>query len=384
MLRRMMRWVFVLLVVVAIVFLIWHTTRPKPVQVAVRQVERGLVERTVANTRAGTVKACRRAKLSPSVGGQIAVLPIRKGDTVKEGQLLLELWNEDLKAQALLAEREVQAAMSRARAACLKADVAQRNADRLLRLRQEDVVSEERLENVVAEATALLAECQARRTETGVLEAKVAVARANIRRTQLLAPFDGVIAEITGELFEFVTPSPIGIITPPVVDILDSNCFYVTAPIDEVDADGITVDMPARVSIDAFRGIRFQSRVRRIADYVLDIERQARTVDVEVFLSVSEISQQMLAGYSADIEIILAVRNDVVRVPTEAVLDGRQVYVFIPQQEHLEARAIQTGLSNWDWTEVIDGLAPGEWVVVNVDHPDIRDQAAAVRLEQTP
>lgn len=380
----MMRWVFALLVVVAIVFLIWHTTRPKPVEVSVRQVERGLVERTVANTRAGTVKACRRAKLSPSVGGQIAALPIRKGDTVKEGQLLLELWNEDLKAQALLAEREVRAAMSRARAACLKSDVAQRNADRLLRLRQEDVVSEERLENVVAEATALLAECQARRTETGVLEAKVAVARANIQRTQLLAPFDGVIAEITGELFEFVTPSPIGIITPPVVDILDNNCFYVTAPIDEVDADGITVDMPARVSIDAFRGIRFQSRVRRIADYVLDIERQARTVDVEVFLNISEIPQQMLAGYSADIEVILAVRNDVVRVPTEAVLDGRQVYVFVPQQKRLEARAIQTGLSNWDWTEVLDGLAPGEWVVVNVDHPDIRDQVAAVHLEQTP
>jgi HlyD family secretion protein len=382
--RRIVRWTLVLLAAAAIVFFIWRATRPKPVEVAVRQVERGTVERTVANTRAGTVKACRRAKLSPSVGGQIAALPINKGDRVERGQLLLELWNEDLKAQALLAEREVEAALSRAHAACLKADVAQRNADRLVRLRQEDVVSEERSENVVAEAAALQAECQARRTEARVLEAKVAVARANIERTQLTAPFDGVIAEINGELFEFVTPSPIGIPTPPVVDILDNTCFYVAAPIDEVDAAGIGVDMPARVSIDAYRGTRFQSRVMRIADYVLDIERQARTVDVEVSFSAPEDLEKLLAGYSADIEVILDVRRDVVRVPTEAVMEGRRVFVFLADRGLLEARDIRAGLSNWDWTEVSDGLAPGEWVVVNVDHPGVRDQAAAVRLEALP
>jgi HlyD family secretion protein len=364
-----------------VVLLIWRATRTQPVEVVVRAVERGTVERTVANTRAGTVKACRRAKLSPSVGGQIAFLPIQKGDRVEQGQVLLELWNDDLKAQAVLAEREAEAAGSRARAACLKSDVAQRNADRLLRLRQADVVSEERTENAVAEATALQAECQARRTETRVVEAKMAVSQANIARTRLTAPFDGVIAEITGELFEFVTPSPIGIATPPVVDILDNTCFYVTAPIDEVDASGIAMGMPARVTIDAFRGQRFQSHVRRLADYVLDIERQARTVDVEAAFDRPEDLEKLLAGYSADIEVILDVRSDVVRVPTEAVLEGRRVFVFLDQTGRLEAREIDTGLANWDWTEVRGGLAPGDWVVVNVDHPGIRDQAIARRLE---
>jgi HlyD family secretion protein len=223
--RRILRWALIVAAVAAIVILIWRGTRSKPVPVAVQAVTRGTVERTVANTRAGTAKACRRAKLSPSTGGQIAALPIHKGDRVKAGQLLLELWNSDLKAQAVLAEREVAAARSRAHAACLKADVAQRSADRLVKLREKDVVTEDRTENAVAEATALGAECQARRTEVSVIEAKVDVARANIARTQLLAPFDGVIAEITGELFEFVTPSPIGIPTPPAVDIIDAACF---------------------------------------------------------------------------------------------------------------------------------------------------------------
>ena len=380
--RKVVKWVVVLLVAAGLGLWGWRATRPKPVGVVVKPVSRGTVAETVANTRAGTIKACRRAKLSPSTGGQIADLPIHEGDVVKKGQLLLELWNADLKAQALLAEREVVAARSRSEAACLKADVSRRSANRLVVLRKKDVVPEDRTENAVAEATALAAECRASRTQIKVLEAKVAVAQANIERTRLVAPFDGVIAAINGELFEFVTPSPIGIPTPPAVDILENNCFYVTAPIDEVDAAAIRVGMPANITMDAFRDRRFEGRVRRIADYVLDIEKQARTVDVEVAFDHPEDLKHLLAGYSADIEVILDVRHDVVRVPTEAVMEGRRVYVRLPDSGRLAERQIRIGLSNWDWTEVLEGLAPGETVVTNVDAAGIKDGARSVLLEE--
>jgi len=384
MLRHLVRWSLVLIVITASGVGIWWATRPKPVEVAVKPATRGMVERTVANTRAGTVKACRRAKLSPSTGGQIAQLPIHEGDAVKEGQLLLEIWNEDLKAQAALAERQIASARSRARSACLRARLAQRNADRLTQLRQEDIVPEERLDNAVSEAEALQAECDGARIEVAVRKSQLAVAEANLARTRLTAPFDGVIAEINGERFEFVTPSPLGVATPPVVDILDNTCFYVSAPIDEVDAADIKVGMPARISMDAFRDRHFSGRVRRIADYVLDIEKQARTVDVEVVFDAVPADTILLAGYSADIEVILDVRPDVVRVPTEAVMDGRRVLVFMPATGRIAAREVRLGLSNWDWSEVLEGVAPDELVVVNVDNPDLEDNALAVRLEEMP
>jgi HlyD family secretion protein len=384
MLRKLIKWTIVLLIVVAIGFLIWRYTRPKPIEVAVKPVTRGIVEKTVANTRAGTIKACRRAKLSPSIGGQISKLPVKEGDQVKKGQLLLELWNQDLVAQALLAEREVVYTRSRSRSACLKADVSQREAKRLLKLRKSNAVSEERTDKAVAEAEALEAECQAARTQVSVGEARLAVARANLERTRLLAPFDGVIAEINGELFEYVTPSPVGVPIPPAVDIIDNACFYVTAPIDEVDAGGIRVGMTARITMDAFANRSFNGKVRRIADYVLDLEKQARTVDVEVVFSKPGDIKYLLAGYSADIEVILDVRNDVVRVPTEAVMEGRKVYVFLPDKDKVVKREIRTGLSNWDQTEVLDGLGPDELVVVNVDNPGLKDGAAAVRIEEKP
>jgi HlyD family secretion protein len=382
--RFRFRWILAILVLTALAGAAYYALRPKPVAVSVRQVERGTVERTVTNTRAGTVKACRRAKLSPSLGGQIARLPIREGDSVKAGQLLLELWNKDLAAEVGLSERQVAAARAQVRSACAKSDVARRNADRLTRLRKSDAATAERADNAAAEADALQADCEGSRIQVTVREAQLAAASANLERTRLFAPFDGIIGAINGELYEFVTPSPLGVPTPPVVDIIGVNCFYVTAPIDEVDVAGIQLNMPVRITLDAFARRQFTGHVRRIADYVLDVEKQARTVDVEAAFDSPEDFKVLLAGYSADIEIVLESRPNVIRVPTEAVIDGRRVYVFSESSGRIQLRTIKPGLSNWDHTEVLEGVTPGELVVLNADQAGLHDGAAAARSKDRP
>lgn len=376
--RRYIRWIVLVLIIAAIAVIVWYFTRSKPVEVVVKPVDSGIVERTVANTRAGTVKACRRAKLSPSVGGQIAKLSIREGDTVKEGTLLLEIWNQDLVAQVQLAQSEAEAARARARAACLKAEVSQREANRFVKLYDKKVASEERTDKAVTDAKALSADCEAARASVLMSEASIGVVKANLARTRLIAPFDGVVAEINGELSEFVTPSPIGIATPPVVDLIDNTCFYITAPIDEVDVPKIAPGMTARVSLDAFGDRSFSGKVRRIAPYVMDREKQARTVDVEVEFTMPEDIRKMLAGYSADVEIILDVQQNTLRIPTAAVLDGDRVFVYLPGDKKINARTFKSGISNWYYTEVISGLKPDELVVINVDGAGMKDNATAV------
>jgi HlyD family secretion protein len=357
----------------------WWTTRPAPVEVAVTQVERGTVEETVANTRAGTVKACRRAKLSPSAGGQIALLPIREGDQVKQGQLLLELWNKDLTAELALTRQEAASSAATARAKCIEAEQARREADRQSQLLRRKLVSEEVVDQAESAAAAGAAGCEAARATAAVADAKIGVAQANLEKTRLIAPFAGVVAEINGELNEYVTPSPIGIPTPPAVDLIDNGCFYLTAPIDEVDVAQVAVGQSARVTLDAFGKRRFDGKVQRIADYVLDLEKQARTVDVEVeFIDRADL-EQLLAGYSADVEIILEVRRDTLRIPTEAVLDDDQVYVFLADEQLLERRQIEPGIANWDHTEVLGGLTDGEWVVTSVGREGLADGARARR-----
>jgi HlyD family secretion protein len=371
---------FITLIVILMIGLVsWYYSRPKPVEVTVKPVETGSVEQTVANTRAGTVKACRRAKLSPGIGGQIATLNIKKGDHVKGGTMLLELWNKDLRADIALNESEAIASLANARAACFQADVADREAKRLLRLKGTGAVSEESVDKSVTTAQAKKADCESANAMAKVSSARTDVAKSRLERTQLIAPFDGVIAEINGELNEYVTPSPPGIPTPPAVDLIDNSCFYVAAPIDEVDAPKITVGQTARVSMDAFGKRRFPGKVRRIASYVLDLEKQARTVEVEVEFSRKEEISQLLAGYSADVEIILDRHENTLRIPTEAILEGDKVFVFNQGDGLLEERKIERGMSNWDWTEILAGVKLGELVVTSVDRDGVKDAAVAKR-----
>jgi HlyD family secretion protein len=208
--------------------------------------------------------------------------------------------------------------------------------------------------------------------------ARIAVARAGLSRTRLIAPFAGVVAKIEGELNEYVTPSPVGVQTPPAVDLIEDNCFYVTAPIDEVDAAAVRVGMTARITLDAFKGRQFAGSVRRIAPYVLDVEKQARTVDVEAAFVDQGDFQDLLAGYSADVEIILAAKADGLYIPTEALIDGRRVYVYNPEKKNVHLVDVTTGLANWAVTEIVGGLSEGQQVVVNVDKPGLADGVAAV------
>ena len=352
--------------------------RTKPVEVTVKSIAYGKVQNTVSNTRAGTIKACRRAGISPSVGGQIAGLPVKEGDTVKPGQLLMELWNHDQLAQLALATSEADAAAANATQACIRADVAQRESNRLNQLKRKNLASDEAVDKADGEARAQQAACNAARATRKVSEAKIRLVESELERTRLTAPFAGIVAEVNGEIGEFVTPSPVGIPTPPAVDLVDISCLYVSAPIDEVDAPQIRVGMPANISLDAMAKKIFAGKVRRIAPYVLEMEKQARTVDVEVDFLCPEACDGMLPGYSADIEVIIQENDNALRVPTEAVLEGNKVLLYTAD-DTLRQLEIKTGLSNWAWTEVTDGLAEGDEIVVSVDRDGVEDGAAAVR-----
>lgn len=376
--QRLRTWLIAGGVAVVLAVGAWFATRPQPVAVRVVVVEQGSVLASVANTRAGTVDACNRARLSPPSGGQIARLPFRKGDEVQAGDVLLELWNEDRRAQLLQAEREAAAAASRAREACVTADVAKRQGERIRQIRAEGLVSEGEAEQAIGEADARAAGCDAARDQARVSQARIDVAKAELERTLLRAPFSGVIAEINGELGEFVTPSPVGIPTPPTVDLVDGSCLYISAPIDEVDAPAVKVGQRAMITLDAFPGQRFPGFVRRVAPYVLDLEKQARTVEIEAEIE-NPRAWNLLPGYSADVEVELENRENVLRIPTQAVIEGQRVLVLDPGSGLLASRDIGRGVSNWEYTEVLSGLKAGELVVTSVDREGVADGVAAVR-----
>jgi len=376
--KRFKLFITLVFIAAAITALFAWLSREKPVEVIIKRVDVGAVQETVANTRAGTIEACRRAGISPSIGGQISSLPVKEGDIVEQGQVLMELWNEDIQAQYELAQSEVKAATANANQVCVRAEVAKRESQRQKKLQNKNLSSEEAVDKADGESRAQKAACNAARATSEVSKVRLKVIQAELDRTRLSAPFAGIVAEVNGEIGEFVTPSPVGIPTPPAVDLMDISCLYVSAPIDEVDAPRIRAEMKANISLDALAGEVFAGTVKRIAPYVLEVEKQARTVDVEVDFVCQKGCENMLPGYSADIEVILDEQSSVLRIPTEAILEGNKVLVFTADNL-LEQRDITTGLNNWEWTQVIEGLSEGDEVVVSVEREGVEDGVAATR-----
>jgi len=377
--------IITLLVVITLLagLYLWRQMGQSALEVWVFEVDTGSVELTVANTRAGTVKACRRSKLSMPIGGVVDRLLVEEGDQVAAGDLLLELWNEDKKAEVKQATYTLKSTDQQRRQACLLADNKQREAARIKSLSSKNLASEEAVDNAVTLAASQQSQCEALRNQHFVAQARLELAIAVLDRTRLHAPFGGVIAEINGEVGEYVTPSPPGVATPPAVDLIDYECLYVTAPIDEVDAAYLRNGLPVKITLDAFRDRSFAGEVVRIAPYVLDLEKQARTVDVDVRLNAAPEDVHLLVGYSTDTTIILDRRDGVLRVPTESLINSEAVWILNPVSGKLEKRDVNVGVSNWTYSEILDGVAEGEWVVRNPDKPGIAESAPAQRREPT-
>lgn len=372
-----MKKILALLVIIgALAAVFWLNSRQPPPAVTLHVVGRGLVEETVSNTRAGTVEACRRSKLSMPLGGRVDTLAVDEGDRVEAGQVLLSLWNKDRQAMTAQARAQLLAAESRTRQVCVEAANAQREARRLDTLQAKNLASKEATELGRTRAEASQFACQAARDEVQVARANVDMHEVQLEETYLRAPFAGVVAKINGEIGEYVTPSPPGVATPPAVDLIDYSCLYVNAPIDEVDAGGLQPGLPARISLDAYRGEVFPGTLERVAPYVLDLEKQARTVEIDVSFDDPAARTRLLVGYSADIDLILESRDDALRVPTETVLENDEVFRFNRATGLLERVTLRTGLRNWDFTEVVEGLDEGDEIVISLDIPGLEDGLA--------
>ena len=368
--KKPLRLISFAIIISAIALASWYYTQPKPLEVELATIATGNVEATIVNTRAGTIKSCQRSNLAPISGGQITKIWVKEGDHVQKGQVLLELWNMDLQAQRELAQRQLAMSQERRRETCILAENARRESIRTQQLVDKGFVSSQRADDANANARSRQASCAAAISDIKRAEAQVRVAQAGLDRTIISAPFSGIVAHISGELGEFTTPSPPGIPTPPTIDLIDDSCLYVTAPMDEVDAPKIKVGQEARITLDALPEKIFPGKIRRIAPYITEIEKQARTVEIEVdFQQIPEVA--LLVGYSADVEVILARRIDVLRIPTQAIRQDNKVWM-IDAKSRLAEQQLEIGLSNWSFTEIRNGLKDGDQVLISFDQDNLK------------
>lgn len=342
---------------VAVAVLAWWL-RPVATPVPLVSVDRGEVRVTVVNTRAGTIKSCQRAGLSLPAGGVVERIAVKAGDRVAQGDLLLTLWSEDIRADLARARAQQALGKTQREERCSEATYYEREASRLATLLAKNLTSRTLAEQAQNLADTRRYICRASRHQERVDEALVAQVEARLAERRLLAPFAGVVAEVNSKLGEYMTPSPPGVAMPPVIDLIDDNCLYVSAPIDEVDAARLRVGQRARVLLDAMPGRDLAATVTRIAPYVKELEKQARTVEVEAALTAPPGDVPLLIGYSADLEVEVTRATDVLRVAASSRADDGSVLRL--EGDRLVRVRPRWGVENWNWVEVTEGLAAGD------------------------
>lgn len=335
---------------------LWWWPQGTPVKLVA--VGRGDVLVTLVNTRAGTIKSCQRAGLSLPGGGVVEQIAVKAGDRVARGDLLLTLWSEDIRADLSRARAQQALGKTQREERCSEATYYEREAQRLATLLAKNLTSRTLAEQAQNLAHTRRYICRASRQQERVDEALVAQVEARLAERRLQAPFAGVVAEVNSKLGEYMTPSPPGVAMPPVIDLIDDHCLYVSAPIDEVDAARLKVGQSARVLLDAMPGRDFAATVTRIAPYVKELEKQARTVEVEAVLTAPPGDVPLLIGYSADLEVEVTRATDVLRVAASSRADDGSVLRL--EGDKLVRVLPRWGVENWNWIEVAEGLAAGD------------------------
>ena len=352
---------------------------PKSVRVEVALAASGRVERTVTNSRAGTVRARRRSHLSPETSGRVVALPHRAGDRVEAGAVVLRLDDRSQRARVAAAESALTVATVQVREARLQAERAERELDRAQKLAHRGLITDDQLDALQSAQSVARAACETGAARVEQARGEVALAETELAKCVLAAPFAGVVAQVNAELGEWVTPAlPAAAVIPTVIDLIDPGSIYVSAPMDEVDSAVIASGLPVRVTLDPYPDRSFVGRVVRVAAYVLDVEAQNRTVEIEVALEDQAFAAGLLPGTSADVEVILETRDDVLRIPAAALTLGRRVLELVDGE--VVEREVEVGIRNWDWVEVRAGLAPGARVITTLAK-EVQPGVAAVAPE---
>lgn len=235
-----------------------------------------------------------------TMGGIITEWYIKEGDEVTRGQVLAALDTAEVMEAAVaraeaaitLAQREIEAAGSQVEEACVRADVAQREAERRARLHSKGLAGEEEMESSRGEAEALGASCKATKSVVRSAEASKEVAVAHLRQAQaelkrsyLYAPIDGTVLDVIARAGEFID-------IEGAIALGNVNQMVAIAEVYETDIHRVRVGQSASIS-SAVLGTGLSGKVHSIQRMVAKQDqlgtdpaarKDARIIEVEILL----------------------------------------------------------------------------------------------------
>lgn len=357
--------------IISVIILIFFLRRPSGVKVEIAEVTRGDITSTISAP--GIIHPLTEVQISSSVMGAVLQLPVKEGQEVKKGELLLQIDPTEFRAQV----RRAQAGLEVAKA---NLEQARSQWNRARQLFKSDLIPEQEFET--ARTNFLLNQAQVKEAQANLEQAL-----EQLRQTKITSPIQGTVTQINVELGENVITGTLNTPGTRLMVVADLSRMEVESQVDEADIAHVTIGQRAIIDVEALPEKRFQGSVNEIGYAAANEEQQDATVNYNVSILFEDTIPELKPGMTATSEIITTELKNVLMVPVQSIvtrpveqlasnyLDGNgngvdlkgkseTEAVFIAVDGTVQLIPVRAGVAGEQNIQIIEGLQQGQKVVV--------------------
>lgn len=351
----MKKWMILALLLAAVALGLWRLNLLKPADSAAQDLERRATTARVesrdirfAVSAAGDIGPAEQVSVRPEINGRIETLPVDVGDNVKKGDVLFTLDDKDLQTER--SSRLTEIARTK-----LELDRAQRNFERSQQLFAENLISQELFEDTRTEYE--LAKNSLERAQKELL-----LVEDRLTKTKIVAPFDCTVLTRPISIGQAVSGSGGFNSGTEVLTIADLDDMVVNAHINQADITRLKVGLKVDINVESVPGLKLEGLVDRIAPQTT-IKNNIRGYAARIVLTTKD--ARVLPGMTANLSIPVASSQNALAVPLAAVFtELGDRYVYVKGGDKFEKRPVSVGVYDYDYAEILKGLAEGEIVAL--------------------
>lgn len=272
----------------------------------------------------GNLLAWDEVQLTAEMGGKITQMNIQEGIEVTKGQLLIKLFDEDLRAQMRKQE--------------LQAKIAQKNLERLKELLKINAVSQQEIDN---------AENQANN-----IQSEIDLLKANLKKTEIIAPFSGRIGLTNASLGAYVSPGT------TLASLQNLGVLKIEFSIPEKYSSQLLTNDLVKFTVES-QPDTFLGKV-----YAFEPKINIANRSLNVRAKFENKGGRLLPGSFARVAVKLREIKGAVMVPNECIIpDTRGKKVIVYKNGMAEFTTVETGIRNVDLIQVVKGISAGDTIV---------------------
>jgi len=367
-LRKVLIVVGIVIAAIVVIVLVMKGRVAKIEDVRTAEVEVGEVTKAVVAT--GQIEPLSVAEVKSKIGGVVRRFFVDEGDVVRKGQKLAEIVPTATPEQLVYAREKVETAR-------LTLERAKRKLARAEELAGKNLVAEEAVEDAETELSMAAARYDAAFAELRVLEQGAATGRSGddgytgsqtvgaLEDMTILSPISGIVLSRDVDEGSSVIAMSSAYGGTSLMTLADVSKMHFEGYVDESDVARIHEGMPAKIFVDALPETTFAGTLTRISPHG---EKQEGVVNFRVEAEIDGETSLLRTGMSADVQLVLDERKDVLTVPEGAMIyEGDSTFVEVVDETAAGGRRrvpVEAGLSDGIKTEIVEGLEEGDKVVL--------------------